>query len=122
MFYYLPYNKLTLVAQIYPSLAVALKEAQQKVKTYDMLDLNMADYIEPNFDFKAKYPGMTVTEEELKKVPNLRLLLKNAVMHGITTLRKNNERTNSLKTVLKKATMRYNDMKTFLADIDKKRN
>ena len=44
------------------------------------------DYHEVNFRFDEKYDlplGVTVTEEEKKRVQKLRLNMKNAVMHQI---------------------------------------
>ena len=72
-----------MIAQLYPALAAALLKAQQETMTDNVLGRNVADYIEPKFDTEKKYPGVNISEEELKDVPLLRLKLKNAVIQGI---------------------------------------
>lgn len=51
--------------------------------TDNVLGRNVADYIEPKFDTEKKYPGVNISEDELKDVPLLRLKLKNAVIQEI---------------------------------------
>jgi hypothetical protein len=54
-----------------------------------MLDLNMLDYQETNFNYEAKIPSFVkLTAAEAKKVPELRLRLKNATMHYLFQGRK----------------------------------
>ncbi len=54
-----------------------------------MLDLNMLDYQETKFNFETKIPSdIKLTPAEKKKVPELRLMLKNAVMHYLMQGRK----------------------------------
>lgn len=55
-----------------------------------MLNLNPLDYQEMNFKFEEKYRLKygNLTEEELEKVPKLRLMLKNAVLHHLFELHK----------------------------------
>ena len=51
-----------------------------------MLELHPMDYHEVNFKFDEKYVlpfGVTVSEEEKRRVQKLRLNMKNAVMHQI---------------------------------------
>jgi len=57
-----------------------------------MLDLEPLDYNEVNFKFEENYilrVGETeLTQEERDKVPHLRLILKNAVLHHLFQQRK----------------------------------
>lgn len=71
-----------------------------------MLDLEPLDYHEVNFIVEEKFPRdperdmpLPLTDEEKAKVPKLRLLLKNAVLHNLFMHRKINKKT-SLRTVL----------------------
>lgn len=75
-----------------------------------MLDLELIDVQETKFDFESKYPGKSVTEEELVRVPYLRNRLKNAVLHHIVN-RRNREQSSSLKEILDRATQTYRKKK-----------
>ena len=89
-YYYLPVYKITAISEAYPDLRKALYEAQRSAMYDYMLNLNPLDYQEMNFKFEENY-RLTygdLTQEELEKVPKLRLMLKNAVLHHLLELRK----------------------------------
>lgn len=95
---------------MYPVLSIALKAAQAKAQFDNIMELNLADYQETNFDFDEKYPGVNATEKEVAKIPDLRLKLKNAVLHWMSNTRITNKQ-NSFKTVLDRATAKYGQQK-----------
>lgn len=93
-YYYLPFAILVQIAQAYPALQASLAIAQKKVQYDKLLDLNMLDYHETNFVFEEKVdmqPHLHFTPEEKKRVPELRLMLKNAVLHYLQQNRKIHE-------------------------------
>ena len=90
-YYYLPIASMFKMAVIYPELQKQLSMAQKKARYDKLLDLNPIDIIETNFVVDEKYelpPHVRVSNEEMKRIPSLRMALKNAVMHYIITGRK----------------------------------
>ena len=90
-YYYLPIASMFKMAVIYPELQKQLSLAQKKARYDKLLDLNPIDIIETNFVVDEKYelpPHVRVSNEEMKRIPSLRMALKNAVMHYIITGRK----------------------------------
>lgn len=72
----------------------------------------MLDYLETDFNFEEKYPGMTehIAKADMEKVPKLRLTLKNAVLHTLVHQR-NQQRQNSLKEMISNAMNAYHKMR-----------
>ena len=71
-----------------------------------MLSIDPLDYQETQFNFREKYKKFrhgfeTISEDQIARVPHLRLFLKNAIMHSVAELRFKSKR-NSLMKVLKK--------------------
>ncbi len=63
-----------------------------------MLDLDMLDYQETQFNFEEKIPSdVNLTAAEIKKVPELRLRLKNAVMHFLMQKRKQSKQSSLIQ-------------------------
>ena len=106
-FYYLEFDKISEIAHIYPPLAAALNSAQTAARYDKMLELNPIDYIETQFEFEDKYEPeicAKLTESERKRVPKLRLAMKNAVFHYLT-MKKKLQKMNSLTSILEKAAL-----------------
>ena len=120
VFYYLPYNKILYIAQLYPQLSIALNKAQAQNQADKLLDLNLADYQETNFDAQTKFPGKTFTEKELQIIPDLRLKMKNAVLHWLVTNRARNKNFNTLSKSLDRAVAKYNKRKAKIHEAQKK--
>lgn len=85
-YYYLPFDILLEISKIYPALKSSLNNAQHQARRNNLLFLNLIDYTETNFVFEEKYPlaaqnGVKITEDQKKRIPQLRSYLKNAVMH-----------------------------------------
>ena len=64
------------------------------------------DYQETQFDFRQKYKKFSrgievLSDEELERVPHLRLMLKNAVMHKVLELRFKSKANNLMKILMK---------------------
>ena len=64
------------------------------------------DYQETQFDFREKYRKFSrgidvLSDEELERVPSLRLMLKNAVMHKVLELRFKHKANNLNKILMK---------------------
>lgn len=83
IYYEISYQSVVKVAKIYPSLSVAFKAAQSQSQFDSIMDLNLVDYQETDFNFEEKYPCVNATEKEIAKIPDLRLKLKNAVLHWL---------------------------------------
>ena len=105
-YYYLPVEIISQLCQAYPKMREAFKDAQQQSFSNKINDLNPVDYQEVDFDIKAKYgvsPHLNqLSHEEKKRVPELRLIMKNAVLHHLNKVR---ERTkmNKLTDILEQA-------------------
>ena len=113
-FYYLPFEVLLKISQVYPSLAFALSGAQKKAQFDKMMDLNLLDYHEVDFNFEEKVqlaPHVELTADEKKRVPELRLILKNAVLHYLSQNRKK-QGSNSLSSILQMAAIKEKKKKT----------
>lgn len=93
-------------SRTYPELRKSLYACSQKSYYDKMLGYNPIDYYEVRFNFEHKYKKVrggqkAFTAEELEKVQNLRLHLKNAVMYHVNELRFNSKH-NSLIRILQK--------------------
>ena len=76
----------------YKNLRKEVIEAKEQSYFNKMSYLAPLDYQETQFDFRDKYKKFSrgidvLSDEELERVPRLRLMLKNAVMHKILELR-----------------------------------
>jgi len=71
-----------------------------------MNEVDPLDYLEVNFNIKEKYavlPGIArLSRSELERVPHLRLIMKNAVLHHLAKVRQRT-RTNPLSDILMQA-------------------
>ena len=69
-----------------------------------MLDLKKLDYSEPNYDITTKIdmpPGLRLSEAQKKRIPILKLHMKNAALHYLCQLRKS-QKNKSLTSILEK--------------------
>ena len=75
-----------------------------------MLDLEPCDYIETNCRLTQKFTQRRIdmlSPDEIERLPALRLLLKNATLHYLSTIRKKRKYNN----ISKIAVMLYNKKK-----------
>lgn len=96
--YYLPYDIMKQLSSVYPELKAGLNIAQKQAISDKMQDINVLDYQETNFNIADKIPAqLDLTEAEIKKVPVLRLQMKNAVMHYLLQRKKLNQQNSLIK-------------------------
>ena len=91
-YYYLSVTALQDICRAYKNLRTEVIEAKEQSYFNKMSYLAPLDYQETQFDFRDKYKKFSrgidvLSDEELERVPRLRLMLKNAVMHKILELR-----------------------------------
>ena len=91
-YYYLTVRALEDICRAYKNLRKEVIEAKEQSYFNKMSYLAPLDYQETQFDFRDKYKKFSrgidvLSDEELERVPRLRLMLKNAVMHKILYLR-----------------------------------
>ena len=91
-YYYLSVTALENICRAYKTLRTEVIEAKEQSYFNKMSYLAPLDYQETQFDFRDKYKKFSrgidvLSDEELERVPRLRLMLKNAVMHKILELR-----------------------------------
>lgn len=122
-YYYLPVEILQQVGKVYPSLMLALRNAQTKAYLNHMLDRDHCDYIETNCRLTQKFTQRRIdslTPDEVERLPALRLILKNATLHYLSVMRKNNEHNSVSKIAVmlyNKKKKQRNDEKTFKKEL-----
>ena len=105
-YYYLHVSKLRDLSINYPVLREAINQEQKTQKYNKLLDLEPLDYTEVYFKVEEKYDlplyiMKSLKQDNLSKIPRLRLMLKNAVMHYLIQQRKK-LKMSSLSAALKK--------------------
>ena len=120
-YYFLPYRTLTTLAGVYPELRANLQKAKKAAHINQMLDLKKLDMQEAHYDVSQKIQlpaGLRLNDAQKRKVPHLKLLMKNAALHYLCQLRKS-QKNKSLTSILEKLSQKAKRRKTEILQMRK---
>ena len=113
-YYYLPYRTLHMLAGVYTELRTNLQKAKKASQINQMLDLKKLDMLETHYDIAQKIQmpaGLRLSDAQKRRVPQLKLLMKNAALHYLCQLRKS-QKNKSLTSILEKLSQKAKRRKT----------